>query len=282
MTAGREHDHAAAPMAGRSTERAVAALAAGGVLAFTGAGISADSGVPTFRDPGGLWDRFDPGRFGTWEGLAAEAMSHPDRLADFLTGLRSAFGRARPNAAHRALADLEHAGLLTAVVTQNVDGLHQEAGSLHVVEIHGSLHRRVCLVCGTEERVTRPEFLAGLTRAIGGLRTAFVPSLASILPRCGVCGGPTRPGFVAFGERPMQFEEASARAATCSSMLVVGTAGEVEPAATLPRLARTAGAVVVHVGAGETLVEADVDLRGRAARVLPGLARRALALAGRT
>jgi NAD-dependent deacetylase len=80
----------------------------------------------------------------------------------------------------------------------------------------------------------------------------------------------------------MQFEEASARAATCSAMLVVGTAGEVEPAATLPRMARTAGAVVVQVGAVETLVEADVDLRGRAARVLPDLARRALALAGRT
>jgi NAD-dependent protein deacetylase/lipoamidase len=260
-------------------ERAAAALAGGGVLAFTGAGISADSGVPTFRDPGGLWERFDPDRFGTWEGIAAQAMTHPDVLADFLAELRSAFGRARPNDAHRALADLERAGLLTAVVTQNVDGLHQEAGSLHVIEIHGSLHRRVCLVCGTEERVTRPEFLESLARAIAGLRTAFVPSLASILPRCRVCGGPTRPGFVAFGERPMQFEEASARAATCAAMLVVGTAGEVEPAATLPRLARTAGAPVVHVGAGETLVEADLDLRGRAATVLPELVRRAIAAA---
>jgi NAD-dependent deacetylase len=264
-------------MAGGPLERAAAALSAGGVVAFTGAGISADSGVPTFRDPGGLWDRFDPERFGRWEGLAAEAMAHPDRLADFLGELRASFGRARPNGAHRAIADLERAGLLTAVITQNVDGLHQEAGSLHVVEIHGSLHRRVCLVCGTEERVTRPEFLRGLARAIAGLRTAFVPSLESILPRCHVCGGPTRPGFVAFGERPLRFEEASARAATCSAMLVVGTAGEVEPAATLPRLARTAGAPVVHVGAGETLVEADVDLRGRAARILPDLVRRALA-----
>src|SRR6266542_6023438 len=215
-------------MAGRSLERAVAALAEGGVVAFTGAGISADSGVPTFRDPGGLWDRFDPERFGTWEGLAAEAMAHPDRLADFLGELRASFGRAGPNAAHRAIAELERAGLLTAVITQNVDGLHQEAGSLHVVEIHGSLHRRVCLVCGTEDRVTRAEFLRGLARAIAGLRTAFVPSLESVLPRCHVCGGPTRPGFVAFGERPLRFEEASARAATCAAMLVVGTAGEVE------------------------------------------------------
>ena len=254
-------------------------LGRGGVVAFTGAGISAESGIPTFRDPGGLWDRFDPERFGTWEGLAAEAMTRPDALAEFLVALREAFAHARPNAAHRALAELEHAGLLTSVITQNVDGLHQEAGSLHVVEIHGSLHRRVCLVCGTEERVTREEFLDGLGRAIAGLRTAFVPSLASVLPRCPVCGGPTRPGFVAFGEVPMRFDEAKALASSARSMLVVGTAGEVEPAATLPRLARTAGAPVVHVG-GESFVEADLDLRGRAARVLPDVVRRAIARAG--
>jgi NAD-dependent deacetylase len=248
-------------------------------VAFTGAGISAESGIPTFRDPGGLWDRFDPERFGTWEGLAGEAMTRPDALADFLVALRDAFGHARPNAAHRALAELEHAGLVESVITQNVDGLHQEAGSLHVIEIHGSLHRRVCLVCGTEERVTRADFLEGLSRAISGLRTAFVPSLASVLPRCHVCGGPTRPGFVAFGELPLRFDEAKALAASARAMLVVGTAGEVEPAATLPRLARTGGAPVIHVG-GESFVEADVDLRGKAALLLPDVAHRAIALAG--
>jgi NAD-dependent deacetylase len=130
-----------------------------------------------------------------------------------------------------------------------------------------------------EERVTRAEFLDGLGRAIAGLRTAFVPSLASVLPRCHACGGPTRPGFVAFGEVPLRFDEAKALAASARSMLVVGTAGEVEPAATLPRLARTAGAPVVHVG-GESFVEADLDLRGRAAHVLPDVVRRAIANAG--
>jgi len=257
-------------------EEAVRAIRAGGVVGFTGAGISADSGIPTFRDPGGLWDRFDPEHFGTWEGLAREAMTHPDRLAEFLSALRKAVARARPNPAHRAMARLEEAGLLTAVVTQNVDGLHQEAGSVHVVEIHGSLHRRVCLVCGTEDRVTRPEFLEGLARAIGALRTAFVPSLASVLPRCHVCGGPTRPGFVAFGERPLDFDEAERLASECRTMLAVGTAGEVEPAAGLPRRARAAGATVIHVGAGESFVQADLDIRGRAAQVLAEIADRAL------
>jgi NAD-dependent deacetylase len=246
-------------------------LGRGGVVAFTGAGISADSGIPTFRDPGGLWERFDPARYGTWEGLADEAMARPEGLAEFLSALHRAFERAEPNPAHRALAELERAGLLTSVITQNVDGLHQEAGSLHVVEIHGSLHRRICLVCGTEERTTRAEFLEGLGRAVAALRTAFVPSLASILPRCHVCGGPSRPGFVAFGEQPLDFPEAERLAASCRAMLVVGTAGEVEPAAGLPRLARASGAAVVHIGAAESLVEADLDVRGRAARVLPDL-----------
>jgi NAD-dependent deacetylase len=259
-------------------ERAARVLAAGGVVAFTGAGISQESGVPTFRDPGGLWERFDPERFGTWTGLAQEAMTHPDALAEFLAALRATIAHARPNAAHRALAELQHAGLVNAVITQNVDGLHQDAGSTDVIEIHGSLHRRICLMCGTEELVTRAVFLEGLGRAIAGLRTAFVPSLASILPRCPVCGGPTRPGFVAFGEPPLRFEEAKALAASARSMVVVGTAGEVEPAAMLPRLTRTAGAPVVHVG-GESLVEADIDLQGRAARILPDVARRALAAA---
>jgi NAD-dependent deacetylase len=258
-----------------TADEAVALLAAGGVVAFTGAGISADSGIPTFRDPGGLWDRFDPERFGTWEGLAAEAMVRPDALAGFLVALRDAFAGARPNDAHRALAELERAGLLTAVITQNVDGLHQDAGSAEVIEIHGSLHRRVCLVCGTEDRIDGAEFLRGVDRAVAGLRTAFVPSLASVLPRCHVCGGPTRPGFVAFGESPLRFDEAKALAASARCMLAVGTAGEVEPAATLPRLARTAGAPVIHVG-GESFVEADLDVRGRAARTLPGIVRRAI------
>ncbi|MBI4260049.1 MAG: hypothetical protein HY658_05740, partial [Actinobacteria bacterium] len=117
-------------------------LSRGGVVALTGAGISADSQIPTFREPGGVWDRFDPERFGTWAGLLEEAMSRPDALADFLGELRSTLARARPNPAHLALAELERAGLLDAVITQNVDGLHLDAGSRTVVEIHGTLRRQ--------------------------------------------------------------------------------------------------------------------------------------------
>ncbi len=168
---------------GSPVERAAAAVARGDVVAFTGAGISAESGIPTFRDPGGLWDRFDPERFGTWEGMAREAMIRPDALADFMAALRRAIGTARPNPAHRAVADLERAGLVTGVITQNVDGLHQEAGSGTVVEIHGSLLERLCLGCGLVDRVDRNELLEGLDHAIRALRTAFVPSFVSLRAR---------------------------------------------------------------------------------------------------
>ncbi|MDP9340810.1 MAG: NAD-dependent protein deacylase [Actinomycetota bacterium] len=258
-------------------ERAAEAIAGGDVVAFTGAGISAESGIPTFRDPGGLWSRFDPDRFGTWEGLSREAMTRPDGLAEFLAALRRAMSDAKPNPAHHALATLERAGLVNAVLTQNVDGLHQEAGSEQVVEIHGSLLERRCLACGCAERVPRREFLAGLDHAIRGLRTAFVPSLLSLLPRCANCDAPTRPGTVAFGEQVRDFERAEGLAGRCRTMLVVGTSGEVEPAAGLPRRARELGALVIHVGPGPTWVTADVEITAPAGRVLPELAARALA-----
>jgi NAD-dependent deacetylase len=244
----------------------------GGVVAFTGAGMSAESGIPTFRDPGGLWDRFDPADFGSWDGITRQAMSRPDRLADFLGELRRVFASARPGPAHAALARLEGAGLLEGIVTQNVDGLHQEAGSSNVVEIHGSFTRTVCLVCGARRSVTRTEFLANLDHAVTGLRTAFLPSLASVLPRCERCGGPTRPDFVAFGEVVQDFDLAEAMAGQARVLLVVGTSGEVFPAAKLPQDVRRTGGVVIDLSRGPTFIEADHRLFGEAGRVLPALA----------
>jgi NAD-dependent deacetylase len=252
-------------------EKAVALLRDGGVVAFTGAGISAEAGIPTFRDPGGLWDRFDQSAFGTWDGLARTAVTHPDALADFLAQLRRVIGDARPSDAHAALASLERAGLLDGVVTQNVDGLHQEAGSGRVIELHGSFRRRVCLSCGHRDAVGRDAFLDHLDRAIVGLRSAFVPSLAALLPRCDACGGPARPDFVAFGEAVQGYEQAEELVRGCRVVLVVGTSGEVFPAAHLPEEARTAGATVIEVAAGPTFLQADLRLEGRANAVLPPL-----------
>ena len=253
-------------------EDVAAVVRAGGVVAFTGAGISAESGIPTFRDPGGLWDRFDPTAFGTWDGITRQAMSHPDGLADFLLELRRVFAAARPGPAHAALVRMESAGLLDGIVTQNVDGLHQEAGSSTVVEIHGSFTRIVCLVCGARSSITRADFLANLDRAVTGLRTAFVPSFASLLPRCEICGGPARPDFVAFGESVQDFPTAEAMALQARALLVVGTSGEVFPAAQLPESVRRAGGLVIEVSPAPTFIEADHRLAGAAGRVLPRLA----------
>jgi NAD-dependent deacetylase len=261
----------------RAIEEAAGHLRRGGVVAFTGAGISAESGIPTFRDPGGVWDRFDPREFGTWDGLLRLAMSRPDALADFLVELRTAFARARPGPAHLAMARLEGAGLVDAVVTQNVDGLHQEAGSTEVVEIHGSFTRTACLMRGHREPTSRKQFLESLDRAVTGLRTAFVPGLASLLPRCSRCGGPARPDFVAFGEDLHDFPRAERLAASCRAMLVVGTSGEVFPAAHLPEAAARGGATVIEVAPGPTDVRADLRLVGKAGPVLEELANAALA-----
>lgn len=257
--------------------QAAAAVAAGGVVAFTGAGISAQSGIPTFRDPGGVWERFDPGEFGTWDGLARAATSRPDALVEFLQELRRVFRDARPGPAHRALARLEAAGVLEAVITQNVDGLHRDAGSRRVIEVHGTFRRTACLACGNREHVGRDEFLEHLERTIVGLRTAFVPSLGSLLPKCSRCGGPARPDFVAFGERLQGFEEAEALVEGGGVLLVVGASGEVWPAAALPERARQQGALVVEVSTGPTLIPADLRLVGQAGDVLPALADAVLA-----
>jgi NAD-dependent deacetylase len=259
---------------GRSAtvEEAADLLAEGGVVAFTGAGISAESGIPTFRDPGGLWDRFDPAAFGTWQGLGRLAATRPHALAAFLGELRRVLAEARPGPAHLALAEMERAGFVDAVVTQNVDGLHQEAGSGHVVEVHGSFLRRACLSCGRRTPTSRHALVEDLDRAIFRLRSAYVAEVTAILPTCPACGGPARPDFVAFGEAVQGYEEAERLVVGCRVLLVIGTSGEVLPVAGLPSDARQAGAVVVEVAPGETDVEADVLVRGPAGEVLPRLA----------
>jgi NAD-dependent deacetylase len=258
---------------GRSAavEEAAGLLAQGGVVAFTGAGISAESGIPTFRDPGGLWDRFDPAVFGTWEGLGGLAATRPHALVAFLGELRRVLAEARPGPAHLALVEMERAGFLEAVVTQNVDGLHQEAGSAHVVEVHGSFLRRACLSCGRRTPTSRDALVEDLDRAIVGLRSAYVAELRAILPTCSACGGPARPDFVAFGEAVQGYEEAERLVLGCRALLVIGTSGEVFPVAGLPADARQAGAVVVEVAPRKTDVEADLLVRGAAGEVLPRL-----------
>jgi NAD-dependent deacetylase len=223
------------------------------VAALTGSGVSAESGVPTFRDARkGLWARYDPQELATPEAFARD----PELVWRWYAWRRELVEGAEPNAGHRALADLERRVPVFSLVTQNVDGLHQEAGSANVVELHGNIRRSRC---PAENVAVEPD------------DTGHLP------PLCPNCGSPLRPDVVWFGEAlPVAGLEAASEAArSCEVLLSVGTSGLVYPAASLPYEALDSGAVVVEVNPDRTPLSASADfsLRGRAGEVLPELVR---------
>jgi NAD-dependent deacetylase len=221
------------------------------VVALTGAGISAESGVPTFRGPGGLWGQYRP------EDLATpEAFERDPRLVwEWYAFRREMIAPLQPNPAHHALVALEKRSPEFLLATQNVDGLHSAAGSARVVELHGTIWRLRCTSCD-QERDDRT-----------------VP-LAEVPPRCD-CGALLRPGVVWFGEAlPEEAVTTAFEAAKAADVvLVVGTSSLVYPAAALPQVARAAGAFVVEVNPEATPLTplADVSLRGPAAALVPAL-----------
>ena len=184
------------------------------IVAFTGAGISVESGIPTFRGAEGLWSRYDPkildlGYFFAHPRESWEAIR--EIFYDYMGA------NARPNAAHRFLARLEEAGSLIGVITQNIDNLHQEAGSRTVVEFHGTARTLVCTECRD--------------------RTPFTEhDLSELPPRCTRCGGVLKPDFVFFGESipPEAWRESERLLGEADLLIVVGTTGEVAPASMLP------------------------------------------------
>jgi len=221
------------------------------VVALTGSGISAESGVPTFRDAqSGLWSRYDPLQLATPEAFARD----PELVWRWYAWRRALVEGAKPNAGHRALADLERRAPVFSLVTQNVDGLHQEAGSAKVLELHGNIRRSRC---PAENITVEPD------------GTEHIP------PLCSNCGSPLRPDVVWFGESlPVAGLEAASEAArSCDVLLSVGTSGLVYPAASLPYEALENGAVVVEVNPERTPLSASADfsLRGSAGEVLPRL-----------
>jgi len=226
------------------------------IVAFTGAGVSTESGIPDFRSPGGVWDRNKPIDFREFV-ASAEA-----RRETWRRGLNTypVVAAAEPNAAHLALVDLERSGKLSAVVTQNIDGLHQKAGHApdRVIELHGNAHAVRCLSCG--EQAARADVhrrvLAGETE-----------------PLCTTCGGTLKPTTVSFGEAmPVDpLRRAEAEALACDLMLVVGSSLVVRPAAGVPQRALANGARLAIVNATETPLDdrAAVVVRGRAGEILP-------------
>lgn len=225
-------------------------------FALTGAGLSVASGIPDFRSPGGLWSRHDP-----MEVATAEAWQRsPRRVWEFLLDALEALGRAEPNPGHLALARLERHGRLEAVVTQNIDGLHQTAGSRNVIEFHGGISRYYCMGCARE-------YDPALARRL---------TVRDIPWRCRECGEVVRPDIVFFGEGiPLDALDKSDQLALAADCIVVaGTSGEVAPANRLPRRVKARGGVVVEVNLSESSLSdlADVRLAAPAEEVLPILA----------
>lgn len=229
------------------------------IVGFSGAGMSAESGIPTFRDPGGIWDQFDPAAVGTAEGLVETALRNPGLIRRFLAGALETFERARPNYGHLGLVELERMGKLRSVITQNIDNLHSEAGSSRVIEVHGNVYRARCLACGRRQPVHRAELHQRLHALLDDERSFNLGALARLFPRC-PCGSATRPDVVMFGEAVQQLHEAYAEATTCDVMIVLGTSGVVYPAAALPHEAAGHGAKIIEINPTENCFQPITDI----------------------
>ncbi len=225
------------------------------VVALTGAGISKESGVPTFRDAvDGLWARFDPTQLATPEAFKAD----PKLVWEWYEYRRGLMRSAQPNNGHRALAQLQSRFESLVVITQNVDDLHEQAGSHNVIRLHGSIAQNKCA-----------------NNCQGKPTLIDITDLSGTPPTCPHCGAYVRPNVVWFGELlPLdQVNAAYAALETCDAMLVIGTSGLVNPAAQMPAYARRFGATIIEINPEDTPITrlADVHLRGASGELLPQL-----------
>jgi NAD-dependent deacetylase len=230
------------------------------VVVLTGAGISTDSGIPDFRGPNGVWTKNPAAE--KLSNITEYVASRDVREQSWQSRLNHPGWQATPNAAHRALVDLEHAGRLAAILTQNIDGLHQRAGSApdKVIELHGTMFNTVCLSCDD-----RREMREALDRVRAGEAD----------PPCLLCGGLLKSATISFGQ-PLDvdvLERARVAALTCDLMLAVGSSLTVQPAAGLVGVAASTGAPVVVCNASETPYDqlAEAVLRDPLGEVLPAL-----------
>jgi NAD-dependent deacetylase len=216
-------------------------------VVFVGAGLSTESGIPDFRSPGGLWDRFDPEEFTYQNFLRSEEAR--EKYWQMGTEVYAVIKKAEPNAAHFAIAELEKLGHLDCVITQNIDGLHFKAGNsaAKVIELHGTVLHVNCLSCG--KRYKRDDIQA---RVAAGEK----------VPRCDGCRGLLKPATIAFGQAMPERETAEAyqRSASCDLFIVIGSSLVVHPAAMMPVLAKENGAKLVIINRDTTPCDAMADI----------------------
>lgn len=215
-------------------------------IALTGAGISVESGIPPFRGKGGLWEKIDPMKYAH---IDAYERDPAEVWRVLFLGLKDTLAMAQPNHGHHGLYQLEILGVLSTVITQNIDGLHQQAGSRDVIEFHGTFAKQRCMTCRQPIPTSQVD-------------------LSVLPPRC-TCGGLLRPDVVMFGE-PIDMsllQRSQMLASSCDVILVVGTSATVEPAAYLPIIAKRSGAAVVEINPEKTPLTrhtSDVTLLGEA------------------
>ena len=223
-------------------------------VALTGAGISVESGIPPFRGKGGLWEKIDPMKYAHIDAF----LEDPETVWKVLIkDMKTVLDRARPNPAHTGLVDLERFGILKTVITQNVDGLHQMAGNRDVIEFHGNFAWQRCQTCSQV------------------IATAEV-DLTQMPPHCS-CGGILRPDCIFFGELiPAEaLHRSQMVSAACDVMLVIGTSAMVQPAATMPYIAKDHGSVIIEINPEPTPLTARISdlslIGGGAGSIVPQL-----------
>jgi len=224
------------------------------LISLTGAGISVESGIPDFRSAGGLWEKYDPAVYASIDTFHR----HPEKVWEMIFEMIDVTSSAAPNSAHRALARMEEMGILKYIITQNIDNLHQTAGSINVIEYHGNASRLECPGCGTESEVSAYDFAE------------------KVPPRCDDCDKILKPSVIFFGE--MIPHEAMMKsqelAESADTVIVVGTSAVVYPAAGIPIVAKRNGAKIIEFNVMETDFTrsiTDVFVGGMAGQTLPKL-----------
>ena len=239
-------------------------------VVFAGAGLSTESGIPDFRSPGGVWDRYDPEDFYFQNFVSSEASR--EKYWQMATEMYESMKHALPNAAHLAIGELEKLGKLDCVITQNIDGLHFKAGNSpeKVLELHGTAMHVTCLSCN--KRYDRDEVQGRLAKG-------------DKAPRCDACRGLLKPATISFGQSMPEREttEAYERSGACDLFIVIGSSLVVHPAAMMPVVAKRNGATLVIINRDETACDnqADIIIRGQAGAAMTAIIERLRGLLAR-